>query len=128
MICIYIYIVLWANKYLSIYLYGAMSQRSKRVAFSVGSLREEVDQEIDQEAIDNKLLSDIRAIDLNLVDCISAQIIFCAVLVKFSLNTVCAFANIVPSLCVLPIKIRGEVLKLLHPHIQYRSRLDHDAV
>ena len=104
-----------------------MSQRSKRVAFSVGSLREEVDQEIDQEAIDNKLLSDIRAIDLNLVDCISAQIFFCAVLVKFSLNTVCAFANIVPSLCVLPIKIRGEVLKLLHPHIQYRSRLDHDS-
>jgi hypothetical protein len=73
---------------------------------------------IDQEAIDNRLLSDIRAIDLNLVDCISAQIIFCAVLVKFSLNTVYAFANIVPSLCVLPIKICGEVLKLLHPHIQ----------
>ena len=95
-----------------------MSKRPKRWAnFSLGSLREEVNGEINQEAINAKLLTDISSIDLNLVDSISVDVLICAVLVKYGLNIVCAVAHIVSSLCVLPVNVRANVLKLLHPEL-----------
>jgi hypothetical protein len=95
-----------------------MSKRSKRSAnFSLGSLREEANKEINQEAINAKLLTDISSIDLNLVDSISVDVLICAVLVKYGLNIVCAVAHIVSSLCVLPVNVRANVLKLLHPEL-----------
>jgi hypothetical protein len=95
-----------------------ISKRSKRSAnFSLGSLREEVNEEINQEAINAKLLTDISSIDLNLVDSISVDVLICAVLVKYGLNIVCAVAHIVSSLCVLPVNVRANVLKLLHPEL-----------
>ncbi len=54
-----------------------MSKRSKRAAFSAESLREEVQGEIDQEAVSEKILSDIRGINLNLPECVPEQICLC---------------------------------------------------
>ena len=94
-----------------------MSKRSKRSAFSVESLQDEVRQEINQETLGNKLSNDIKAIDLNFVDHISVDVLFCAVLIKFGLSIVSSFANVASALCVLPIKVRGQVLQLLHPEL-----------
>ena len=41
----------------------------------------------------------------------------CAVIVRFGLALVCSIARIVPSLRVLPIEVRREVLKILCPHV-----------
>ena len=90
---------------------------SKRAAFSAESLREEVQQEIHQEAVGEKILSDIRSINLNLPASVSEQICLCAIIIKFTLNTVCSFASVVLSLDVLPVKLREEVLKMLYPEL-----------
>ena len=73
-----------------------MSKRSKQATFSVDSLREEVQREINQETIDNKLLCDIRSIDLNsnLFEHISFDVLFCAVFIRFGLDLVFSLANI----------------------------------
>jgi hypothetical protein len=93
-----------------------MLKHSKRLAnFSLGSLQEElVNEEINQEAINAKLLTNISSIDLNLVDSISVDVLICAVLVKYGLNIICAVAHIVSSLCVLPVNVCANVLKLLY--------------
>ncbi len=94
-----------------------MSKRSKRAAFSAESLREEVQGEIDQEAASEKILSDIRGINLNLPECVPEQICLCAIIIRFTFNTVCSFASVVLSLDVLPEKLREEVLKMLYPEL-----------
>ena len=91
-----------------------MSKRSKHATFSVDSLREEVQREINQEAIDNKLLCDIWSIDLNsnLFEHTSVEVLLCAVIIRFGLDLVCSLANIALALCVLPKKVCAEVLRV----------------
>ena len=100
-----------------------MLKHSKRSAnFSLGSLQEElVNEEINQEAINAKLLTNISSIDLNLVDSISVDVLICAVLVKYGLNIICAVAHIVSLLCVLPVNVCANVLKLLYYMLKHCS-------
>jgi hypothetical protein len=44
--------------------------------------------------------------------------ILCAFIVKYGLTLVCAIANVVPSLCVLPISVRRVVLNMICPELQ----------
>lgn len=95
-----------------------MSKRLKKSAdFSIENLREEVSKEVDQQEITAKLLFDIKSIDLRLVDCISVDVLFCAVIIKYGLTVVCAIAHVVSSLGVLPANVRADVLKLLQPQL-----------
>ena len=95
-----------------------MSKRSKHSTdFSIESLREEVNEEINQQEFSAKLLTEIRSIDLSLVDCISVDVLICAVIVKYGLTVVCAIAHVVSSLRVLPANVRADVLKLLQPQL-----------
>ena len=94
-----------------------MSKRSKRSAFSIENLKKEVREEIDQVAIGNKLLIDIKAVDLNFVDHIPVEVLFCAVLIKFGLSTVSSVASVASALNVLPMKVRAQVLHMLHPEL-----------
>ena len=98
-----------------------MSKRSKHATFSLDSLREEVQREINQEAIDNKLLCDIRSIDLNsnLFEHNSVEVLFCSVIIRFGLDLVCSLANTALALCVLPKKVSAEVLPV-SPRIKRR--------
>jgi hypothetical protein len=59
-----------------------MLKHSKRSAnFSLGSLQEElVNEEINQKAINAKLLTNISSIDLNFVNSISVDVLICTVL------------------------------------------------
>ena len=62
-----------------------MAKRSKSSApFSVESLREEVDEEINTEKIGTKILEDIRLLNLNRVEYVSPDVVLCAVIVRFS--------------------------------------------
>ena len=79
--------------------------------FSVESLREEVDDEI------GKLLEDFRLLNLNRVEHVSPDVVLCAVIVRSGLALVCSIAHVVPSLRVLPIDVRRQVLKILCPHV-----------
>lgn len=91
---------------------------SSRVAsFSVESLREEVDEEISTEGISTKLLEDLRVLNLKRVEHVSLDIVLCAVIVKFGLALVCSISRVVPSLRVLPIDVRRQVVKILCPHV-----------
>ena len=92
-----------------------MAKRSKSSApFSVESLQEEVDEEINTEKIGTKILEDIRLLNLNRS---TPDVVLCAVIVRFGLALVCSIARVVPSLRVLPIEVRREVLKILCPHV-----------
>ena len=97
-----------------------MSKRCKRKStanFSVDSLREEVNEEFNQEAIANKLFEDIRHINLKFVDHVSVDVILYAILVKLSFSFVCALTYVACSLFVLPANVCCEVLKYLHPDL-----------
>jgi hypothetical protein len=95
-----------------------MSKRSKHSAdFSIESLRGEVDEEINQQQFSASLLTQIRSIDLSLVDCIPKEILLCTLIIRYGLTVVCAIAHVVSSLSVLPLNVRAEVLKLLQPQL-----------
>ena len=90
---------------------------SRLSTFSADSLREEVDEEISTEKIGTKLLEDLRALNLKRVRHVSPNIVLCAVIVKFGLALVCSIARVVPSLRVLPIDVRRQVVKILCPQV-----------
>jgi hypothetical protein len=96
-----------------------MSKRRKSAGdiFSIESLREEAEGEVNQEVIAAKILKDIGSINLNLADSVSVDVILCALIVKFGLSVVCSLAHVVPSLFVLPVNVCCEVLKLLCPQL-----------
>ena len=93
------------------------ARNSKPESFSVENLRKETEEEMNQEAIGAKILDDIRSINLNRVGELPVDIIICALIVKYGLILVCALANVVPSLCVLPINVRREVINFLCPEL-----------
>lgn len=76
-----------------------------------------VDEEISTEGISTKLLEDFRVLNLKRVEHVSSDIVLCAVIVKFRLALVCSIARVVPSLRVLPIDVRRQVVKILCPHV-----------
>ena len=63
-----------------------MSKRSKRSAFSIENLKKEVREEIDQSGNWQQIIGCIKAVDLNFVDHIPVEVLFCAVLIKFGLK------------------------------------------
>lgn len=76
-----------------------------------------VDEEISTEGISTKLLEDFWVLNLKRVEHVSPDIVLCAVIVKFRLALVCSIARDVPSLRVLPIDVRRQVVKILCPHV-----------
>ena len=90
---------------------------SASVPFSVESLREEVDTEINNENKGSKILADIGSLDLNRLDHVSPDVVLCAIIVKFGLSLVCSIAGVAPSLQVLPLVVQHQVLKILCPTV-----------
>ena len=83
-----------------------MSKRrksSKPDTFSVESLRDEAEKEVNQEVTAAKILNDLGSIKLDAVENVPV--------------VVCALACVVPSLHVLPTSFHHEVLKLLCPSL-----------
>lgn len=101
-----------------------MSKRRKHVrksnteTFSVEDLRKEAEEELDQEAVGAKFLNGIGSIDFKFADRLPSDVILCALIVKYGLTLVCAIANVVPSLCVLPVNVRRVVLNTICPELQ----------
>lgn len=90
---------------------------SRLATFSFESMQEEVDEEISTEKIGTKLLEDLRVLNLKRVEHVSPNIVLCPVIVKFGLALACSIARVVPSLPVLPIDVRRQVVKILCPHV-----------
>jgi hypothetical protein len=82
-----------------------MSKRrksSKPDTFSLESLRDEAEKEVNQEVTAAKILNDLGSIKLDAVENVPVVVILCALIVKFGVSVVCALACVVPSLHVLP--------------------------
>ena len=97
-----------------------MSKRrksSKPDTFSVESLRDEAEKEVNQEVTAAKILNDLGSIKLDAVENVPVVVILCALIVKFGVSVVCALACVVPSLHILPTSFHHEVLKLLCPSL-----------
>ena len=90
---------------------------SASVPFSVESLQEEVDTEINNENEGSKILADIGSLNLNRLDHVSPDVILCAVIVKFGLSLVCSIAGVAPSLQVLPLVVQHQVLEIMCPAV-----------
>ncbi|CAB4002752.1 Hypothetical predicted protein [Paramuricea clavata] len=94
------------------------SRKHVRKSFSVEDLRKEAEEELDQEAVGAKLLNGIGSIDFKFADRLPSDVILCALIVKYGLTLVCAIANVVPSLYVLPVNFRRVVLNMICPELQ----------
>ena len=93
-------------------------RRKPSVSFSVDSLREEVEVELTNEKVATNVLQDLRSIRLDSVDFVSPDVFSlrsCSV--RFGITLVLSIARVLPSLRVLPVDVRRQLLKLLCPHL-----------
>ena len=95
----------------------AKRRKSASVPFSMESLWEEVDIEINNENKGSRILPDLSSLNLNLLDHVSPDVILCAVIVKFGLSLVGSITSVAPSLQVLPLVVQHQVLKILCPTV-----------
>lgn len=95
---------------------------SASVPFSMESLREEVDIEINNENKGSRILADLGSLNLNRLDHVSADVVLCSIIVKFGLSLVGSIAGVAPSLRVLPLVVQHQVLKILCPTVDEGDR------
>ncbi|KAL9966282.1 hypothetical protein ACROYT_G024334 [Oculina patagonica] len=94
-----------------------MSKRKSYSQFSIDSIRDEVNKEVDNEKLSDNILSSIRSIDLRAVGSISPEVVLFSVIFKFGLSLFLSLSRVACSLSVLPHHSRRQVVSLLHPHL-----------
>lgn len=93
-----------------------MAKRRNCSGFSMDSLRQEVENEVQQETFSRKIIGDISKIDLHLLDNVSEDVIMFGLLLKFGMAFVSSVAGAMEGLSVLPSDSRRQVFKLLFPN------------
>ena len=95
-----------------------MAKRGRRAAaFSVESLRDEVDQEVAQQQIGQKIEADVAKLDLRFPEGLPENVVLWALLLKFGLAVVSSVAGIIKDLSVLPSNSRLQVFRIIYPTI-----------
>ena len=88
-----------------------MAKRRNYFAFSIGSLRQEVDNKVKQETFSQKIIADISKIDLLLLDNVSEDVTLFALLLKFGMAFFSSVAGAMEGLSVLPSHSRRQVFR-----------------
>ncbi|XP_046862207.1 uncharacterized protein LOC124455592 [Xenia sp. Carnegie-2017] len=95
-----------------------MSKRRRNNCQSVDDLRKDVNEELHQEYVGSRILSDIQSINLKVCNDLNVDVILFVLVLKYGLSLVCSIANVASSLLVLPVNVCQEVLALVCPNLE----------